>query len=322
MGGILITVCIWGLILGGAGIIIWFIVSHLGTVPEGYGATVRLFDRHRRVLGAGPYFLLPGEQKGPDIKVRQHQVTRSIPGIFTHGKLPVSVKVNLAMSLDLRRMSRDELYYSEGERHDQQVNIFQTLLRRLIFEIPPPKPGDPMRADLPTFFSPFLGKPLEDLSLALETRANRELTKHGVSVAKSSLVVDNLDIADDIVDAYTDLIASDFKGSARNVFMQRVRAAAPEMSEAALVQLYNAINDSPGDWHTIFASGTLEPRLYVTEQGPIISQPVVQERAAPARLPAPQPAPEGAPPAEGAPVSLHNYPLTSEDMALLKTFRD
>jgi hypothetical protein len=101
-----------------------------------------------------------------------------------------------------------------------------------------------------------------------------------------------------------------------------VRAAAPNMSDAALVQLYNAINDNPGEWHTIFTSGSLEPRLYVTEQGTVIGQAVVQGPAAAARQPAALPEAEPTPVAEPTPSPLLNYPLTPEDMALLKTFRD
>jgi hypothetical protein len=316
----LITALAVGLVLGGIGLVIWFLASHIGTVPEGYAATTKLFDRDRRVLGPGPYLLLPGEQKSHNILVRQQQVPKNIPGIFTHGKLPVTVRLNYAMSLDLSRMNKDERYYTNEERTHQQVNTFQKHLRQLIADTPAPPPGDPMRADLTTFFSPFLNPLLGGLALELETRAGWDLAQHGIILSSNSLVIDDVEIPEEIVSAYTDLISSDFKSSARHDFIKRVRAAAPGMSDAALVQLYNAINDNPGEWHTIFTSGSLEPRLYVTEQGTIIGQAVVQEAGAPARPPAALPAAEHAADAEPAP--LPSYPLTQEDMALLKTFRD
>lgn len=288
--------------------------GRLGSVSEGYVVPIQWFGRHQRIKTAGPYILWPGQQAGTPIKVRQQEASASVPNVYTRSGLPITVNIRYSMRLSVDDMHRrDELYYDLGERQELQVRIFRDGLQHLVMEEnAPAQTKNPERAELAAMFSPFFGTELTVICRRLRELVKGHLADHGIILGEEPLVVDCLSLPPQVITAYEDLQATNFDSAAQMQFITRIRNAAPGISEGSLVQLFNAITHNSGEVRTIFATGSFNPALYMTEPGMMIGMP-----AAPASLPPPrnQPAPPEAPP---EPVAASNRSLTAEDMASLK----
>lgn len=290
----------------------WF-RSRVGSVDEGYVVPIQWFGRHQHIKTAGPYILWPGQQVGTPIKVRQQETSTSIPNIYTRSGLPITVNFRYSMHLSVADLHRDELYFDPGERQELQVRIFRDGLQRLVMEeraLVPTESRD--RAELAAMFGPFFGTELTVICRRLRELVKSHLADHGIILAEEPLVVDCLSLPPQVITAYEDLQATNFDSAAQMQFITRIRNAAPGISEGSLVQLFNAITHNSGEVRTIFATGSFNPALYMTEPGMMIGMP-----AAPASLPPPrnQAAPPEAPP---EPMSADNRSLTVEEMATLK----
>lgn len=282
-------------------------------VPEGYVLRLRRYGQHSRVVGPGLQMLRPDETDAGEVLVRQRELTLPISEVFTHGGLPVTVNLSLSLSLDLFNMSVDEIYYSDSEREAQLTKLLKGALQQVIAGTPPIAAAqtDPNRVDVANLFSPFVGQTRLAVVQQLQTLAIQALAPHGIRLTADPLVIAGLDLPHAIIEAYTDLVQSNFQSSARYDFIRRARAAAPGISDAALVQLSSPQN--VGDLRTIFTTGSLQPELFVADEDTLMRRPAPQ--AQPQLAPTPPPAA----PVEPAPAPpSHPFALTPEDMALLK----
>lgn len=320
-------------------VVVWLVKS-FKTVPEGYVAITNWMDRHARILEPGPHLLMPFEEEVAQIKVRQSEGKLVVPNVFTHGGLPVAVNLRYTYRLDPRRMHRDELYYPEDERREQQIKIFKQIFQDVIEELRPSaeqsapkfasrnpqeesadKGTTPSRVDIAGLFSPFVGQQGIELKRRLEERARKMLSEHGVMLATNApFVIHGLQLPDAIVEAYVDLIASDFNSTARSDFIARVRNAT-NMSEAGLVQLLNVIQNPSTDLHSIFANGFVQPEMYVQDGKPGVRQrvPDASKQTEPNRPPSDETAQPKSTLSLFDLSAVHDLPLTEEVMQTLKS---
>ncbi len=317
-----------------AALAIW-LLKRIRTVEEGHVVVTQWMDRHSRVVKPGPYVLWPFEEEVAKIMVRQREATIPVPNVFTHGGLPVTVNLRYTYRLDPTRMAKDELYYSDAERKEQQITIFKQLFQEIIEELNPSnnkadkaesendhqgeKP--PQRVDISKLFSPFGGEKGIELRKMLGERAQEMLAEHGIDLKSAPLVVGGLQLPQPIVDAYTTYITSDLDSTSRSTFIERVRKAAPEMSETGLVQLFYLIQNPSAELHAIFSSGTVQPDVYLHRGDTMIRQPATPP---PLQSP-PQPQPPSGNSSPQKPIqptppetSLQDLPLTREVMDTLK----
>jgi hypothetical protein len=324
-------------------VVVWLMKS-FKTVPEGYVAITNWMDRYARILEPGPHLLMPFEEEKAQIKVRQSEGKLAVPNVFTHGGLPVVVNLRYTYRLDPRRMHRDELYYLEDERREQQVNIFKQIFQEVIAELAPsaeqsaqksapqnPQGGGgadkgttPSRVDIAGLFSPFVGRQGIELKRRVEERARKMLAEHGVMLATNApFVIYGLQLPDVIVEAYMDLIASDFNSTAMSDFIARVRNAT-NMSEAGLVQLLNVIQNPSADLRAIFASGFVQPEMHIQDGKPGVRQrvPDAPTQREPDKSHKMSSDETGQPKSTPSPLDLsamHDLPLTEEVMRTLKS---
>lgn len=317
-----------------AALAIW-LLKRIRTVEEGHVVVIQWMNRHSRVVEPGPYVLWPFEEEVTKIMVRQREATIPVPNVFTHGGLPVTVNLRYTYRLDPTQMAKDEFYYSDAERKEQQITIFKQLFQEIIEELEPsnnkaektePKNDlqnekPPQRADISRLFSPFGGEKGIELRKMLGERAQKELAKHGIDLKSAPLVVGGLQLPPAIVDAYTTYITSDLDSTSRSTFIERVRKAAPEMSETGLVQLFYLIQNPSAELHAIFSSGTVQPDVYLHR-----GDTTIRQQATPPSPPPPSqpqlPSGNSSTPKSTQPTPPETYlqdlPLTREVMDTLK----
>jgi hypothetical protein len=262
------------------------------------------------VVGPGLQTLRPDETDAGEILVRQRELTLPISEVFTHGGLPVTVNLSLALSLDLAAMPADEIYYGDDERQALLTKLLKGALQQVVASTPPvvAAQADPNRVDVAGLFSPFVGQTRFAVTGQLQDLAAQALGPHGIALTTDPIVIAGLDLPREIIDAYTTLVQSNFHSSARYEFIRRVQAAAPQVSDAALIQLSS--QQATGDLRTIFTTGNVQPELYMMDQDMLMRRPAP---------PQPTPAPSPIPPAPPQPEPEQNaYALTASDMALLK----
>lgn len=174
-------------------VVIFWWRRHLRSVAEGHEVPIQWMGKHSRIVGPGPYMLRPGEKAGEPILVRQHEVFLSVPDIYVNGESPVRVNLKYSMTLSLRAMTRDELYYSDAERHQLQVRLFKDALQRLIAESSGAAGSDtPGRGDGGGVSSSFFETPLFAIGDVLQLRVQDELKKHGIRLVPGTLMIDSL----------------------------------------------------------------------------------------------------------------------------------
>ena len=308
------------------GLLVLFVVLRIRTVDEGFVAVLQFLDRYSRIVGPGPYFLWPLQEEIVRVNVRRREVTGlEISGIFTHGGIPLSVLLAYEMRLAPQQMDTDELYYDEQAREAQQIRIFKQILQELITDASPPAPQDDKnKVDFGLLFSPFVGTQLRQIRTQLEQRAIGEMIKHGIELMTGTLIISRLSIPNPIITAYTDLITSGFSSAARHQFIDRVRNAGGNMSDSGLVQLLNAIQENPGNIHSIFSTGSVQPDVRVQDDnvsvrmsaGGTTSTTGVGAPAAASGSAGTASAPSA------SQVDNDDLPLTEEDMAMLRSLFD
>lgn len=311
------------------GLLVALVIKRLPTVEQGHVAVVQSFDRFSRMVKPGLYFLWPWEEEIAEIRVAQRVVSGlEIPGIFTKGGLSVGVLLSYEMRLDPAQMKVDELYYSDQDREDQQIRIFRRILQEVVADAPAPPPSaDPNSVDTLSLFSPLIGPAGKEVAAKLAQRATGELAQRGFILTPETLV-SQLKPPEAIISALTELRRSNFTSAARHEFIRRVRDAGGNMSDAALVQLLNAIQENPGNIHSIFTSGNLQPDVRVQDDNLSVRMGAggVPATGADSAVPNPgQPSttatqPSAQPPA--SPPANDDLPLTEEDMATLRSLFD
>jgi len=305
-------------------LLVLLLLRRIRTVDEGYVAVVQFLDRYSRIVGSGPYFLWPLQEEIARVNIRRREVTGlEIGGIFTHGGLPISVILAYEMRLDPGRMDIDELYYDDRARDDQQIRIFKQILQELITDTPPPAPqNDENKVDFGMLFSPFMGTQSRQIRNQLEQKAIGEMIRHGVELMVGTLIISRLKIPDAIISAYTELISSGFSSAARHQFIDRVRNAGMGMSDSGLVQLVNAIQENPGNIHSIFSTGAVQPDVRVQDDTVSVRMSASSSAATGTNGPAVAPSQKSSPPSPVNPPSNDDLPLTEEDMAMLRSLFD
>lgn len=308
-----------------AAIAVTLIVAHtlqsrrVRTVPEGYMLRLKRFGRHSRVVGPGLQTLRPDEMDAGEVLVRRRELILPVSEVFTHGGLPVTVRLSLSHSLDLKSMAVDEIYYPDDERQAQIARLLKGLLQQLVAQTPAPAPAqvDSNRVDMAGLFSPFVGQTRVAFIRRLQVIAKEALGRHGIVLTDDPIVIDGLELPEEIIEAYTDLVQSNFQSSARYDFIRRVRAAAPQVSDAALVQLSS--QQTVGDLRTIFTTGNLQPELFMVDRDMLMRNSAPQPKATMTGAPpTPPPPPSPTPGKDSQLTDQHPYAMTSEDMALLK----
>lgn len=286
MPGILIWIIVVVVVLVIAAAL--YIANRFRTVEEGYVDVLQQFDKMSRCVDPGPYWLRPFEEKVRSIFVRQREVTGlEIPGIFTHGGTSVTVLLDYEMKLDPTKMSKDELYYDEISRDDQQRRIIKGILQEIVREIPAPPPQpDQSRTDTNRLFSPFSSKSVE-VRQKLEAKASQQLAQHGIVIGQGSLLIGRLNLHPKILEAIIEAQTKGFTSASEKEMIERIRAAGVGMSDAGLVQLVHAIRNHDSGMNTIIAGGGFVPGMHLNT-GPI-STPLTNATPPPTAQPAPTP---------------------------------
>lgn len=312
------------------GLLLLFVVRRFGTVEEGHVAVVHIFDRFSRTVEPGFYFLWPFEEEIARVNVRRREVpSLMIGGLFTPGGLPLSVQLAYAMRLVPQQMETDELYYSEQSREDEQIRIFRKVLQELIIDSVRPTPqNDKNSVDFGLLFSPFMGNQARQIRDQLEQHASTDLIAHGIELLAGTLVISRLHIPESIITAYTELLTSNFSSAARYQFIDRVRSAGGTMTDSGLVQLLNAIQENPGNIHSIFSTGSVQPDVRVQDDNVSVRMSAgggagggASPGASAAAPNAGSPATASSQPSASQPAN-DDLPLTEEDMAMLRSLFD
>lgn len=324
LDGLTLMALLLGLLLASALIFLLF-TRRIRTVKQGHKAVVQSMDRFGRLVGPGPYLLWPWEEEIAEIWVAQRVVSGLvIPGIFTKGGLGVSVLLSYEMRLDLEQMSVDELYYNEHAREEQQVRILRRILLEAVAEAPPSPPTtNPNKVDVLALLHPLVGPAGKDVQAKLAQQAAGELAQRGFVITPGTLAMSGLKLPEAIGNALTELRRSDFTSAARHEFISRVRDAGGDMSDAALVQLLNAIQENPGNIHSIFTSGGIQPDIRMQEDNLSVRMAAVTKARSESQAGSDNRS-SGATPSQ--PVATEPtravLPLTEEDMATLRSLVD
>lgn len=340
-----LLLCLFGLLAIGGFAAARYLAGRMHTVEQGHVAVVHWLDRFSRVVGPGPYLLRPLEEEITQVYVRQREATASAPKIFTDGGLGVTVELRYAFRLDPARMATDELYYSDAERKSQQEMLIREVLLDLVQELAStpktadaqpaaPTANDPARLDIVALFSPFAGPKEAVLRRVLKERVSTALLAHGVVVTSETVQIAGLVLPPGVSAAYMSYVEAPFSSSARSEFIRRVRAAAPDMSDAGLVQLLNILQNPSADIQTVFTTGMVNPDILLDADGAAVRQrlssaPPAQPPAQPPRVTAPPPPPQpeqpqpqpSTPTAQADDGAEPDYPLVESDNSLLKSTR-
>lgn len=288
-------------------------------MPEGYAAAIAWLGKHRRIVRAGPHVLLPGETLGPRLQTRPHDAILDVSDIRTHQGLPVTVRLRYRLSYVPEQMRPPELYYPSSEWRDQQGRLFMDGLQRVVEEFPKVTTDSRMGyAGLANVVGPFFSAPLFALSGKLEQRVAPRLRDLGLELARDSLVIESITLPAQVTSAFNDFVRSGFEATADARFAQTLRTAAPDLAAADLAMLHNAIINNVGQVHTVFAEGGFSPGIYLSDasndrHSRVIAAP--SPRALPAR------AETKANIQEPSAANEDGFPLTQEDMELLKSLR-
>lgn len=240
-----------------AGLVVYVMNQRSRTIPEGHVALVQNMGRHSRIAFPGRLILRPGETDPLLLQTRRREVTLDIPDVVVKSGLRVTVNLAYALRLLPYRMTVDELYYSEVERETLQVKLIKSVLQELIADAPQPaKNKEPSLEDV---FSPLYGKSAIKIMNDLKKQVMKHFEKHGIELTDDPFVIQFLDLPSEIVEAYQDLVNSDFDSTARSRFVQRIRAELPGISAEQLIPL--AYNSKP-EVRTIFMNGVFHPELF------------------------------------------------------------
>ncbi len=372
----LVVLCLLGGLLSALTVAtVYYLSTRIRKAEEGYVAVIEQMDRFKRTAGPGYYFLSPIENEATKVYVRQREAKEVVPNVFTEGGMPVTVNLRYSYWLEPKHMNRHEIYYTDAERAEQQRTLLKRVFQDLVYQLeqatPPTNPGAqtsgktperqlgaaeaPDRVDIVKLFSPFAGAKARALQVALEPAVRNALRPHGIMVTDAPVLINGLTLPYEISSAYVDMLRSDVSSSARSDFIRRVQKAAPNMSEAGLIQLFNTIQNPSADIHSIFTGGMLNTEMLLQDGQPSMrhvlrpdtgttgtNPPAEKQPAKPMPLaatePEPhrpvanqQPEPAAAP---NAPVAAAfasapkadngmdpDYPLDEADNALLKTTR-
>jgi hypothetical protein len=305
------------LVVVAIGVAAWVRTRYL-EVEEGYVIPVKWLGLHRRIVYAGPHLRWPGERPGPRIEVRRRDASLQVSDILTHSGLPVTVSLRYRMCFSPKDMNPAELYYPPSEWTEQQLRLFKQGMQGTIEEfLRLASDGKPPQADLAAVFSPFFNTPMSVLCGRLEKRVLKPLGALGIELMPDTLVIDRLTPPAEVVTAYEELLRSNFEATSASRFIQAIRSAAPGVSAMDLAQLYNSILNNVGEVRTIFADGTFRPGSYSTELGPAIA-PTGKQRIPDVGNPWPRAESDEQRGGVSPDIAQRNYPLTVEDMALLK----
>jgi hypothetical protein len=236
-----------------------YFATRIRQVPEGFVAVVEKMDKFERTAGPGMYLLRPLEEEVTQINVRQREAAESVPNVFTDGNLGVIVNLRYAYALDPVYMNNSEIYYTDDQRTEQQRTLLKAAFGEVMYKLsqtPTPKSAAD-RVDMLHLFSPFAGPKARMLLQELDKAVRAVLQQHGIIVSKGPIVINGLTLPPGVGDAYTEMLSTDFSSTARSDFIRRVRSASPGMSEAALIQLFNLIQNRSADMHTFFSGGML-----------------------------------------------------------------
>lgn len=283
-------------------------------VEEGTVAVTTFLGRHARVLAPGLRFLRPGEQVANTVVTRRTDRTLLLDRVQTHVGLPLTVHVRLTAEVDPARMHRDELYDSERERLSKLTAIVRRSLERVVASMPRLKSA--ASPDLDELLSPFEMRTKLELGDRLAEMARPELADHGL-ILSGPVDINGWTVPQVIGDAYNDLIKHGFSAAAMADVIRRVRAAAPEMSEAGLNELFHLVQNPTGAMRAMLQNGWFAPGgVEVQPARPPVRQPErPQQGSSRDQRPEGGATPVREEPPPGLPIV---KPLTPDDMELLR----
>jgi regulator of protease activity HflC (stomatin/prohibitin superfamily) len=267
----LLLLCLVSVLSAGFAIaVLYYLSTRIRRVSQGYVAVIERLEKFARTAGPGLYFLWPTEDEVATIYVRQREATAVVPNVFTEGRLPVLVNLRYSYSLDPMHMNRDEVYYTDADRLEQQRTLLKRVFQDLMYQMENmPAPGGNKtangsrldRVNVDRLFSPFAGWKARTLQTVLEPAVREALRPHGIIVTDAPVLINGLTLPPEISGAYIDLLSTDFNSSARSDFIRRVRKAAPKMTEAGLIQLFNIVQNPSADIHSVFSGGMLNTEV-------------------------------------------------------------
>lgn len=240
-------------------LVLWWIYSRFHQVPEGYQAVLERFGRFGRTAGPGLYFRWPWEKEVSRLLIRQQETELTVPTVFTHAGMPVSVNLAYSMALDPKKMNVSEVYYSDEDRKKQQVHIFKSIFQPSIDAAPRP-PADADKSNPVTLFSPFVGKTGTDLRERIESEARSEFEKHGY-ILSSRLNIQQLTLVPQIARAIVEQFSNELIQVDKAKLIRRLREAAPDLSESTIGLIMTTMQNPNGELRAIFSSGTVRPNV-------------------------------------------------------------
>jgi hypothetical protein len=132
------------------------------------------------------------------------------------------------------------------------------------------------------FFGPFAGPKAPAFRDDLNRTIRATLKRHGIIVTDEPVVINGLVPPSGVIEALTELQSSEFSSAAKAKFLWRLGTAAPDISEATLVQLFNILQNHGVDMHAFFSNGMLNPQALTLLSGgqpsvlPVIGPPSSQ----------------------------------------------
>lgn len=294
-------------------VVLWLLYRRIRQVPEGYKAIIERFGRFGRAAGPGLYFLWPWEKEVSRLLVRQHETELSVPTVFTHAGMPVTVNLTYSMALDPAKMNVGEIYYAEEERKKQQVHIFKGIFQPAIDAAP--RPPVHIEESNPAFlFSPFVGKVGSELRQRIESEARSEFEKHGYLIT-SPLNIHQLTLLPQISKAMVDHFSNELTQVDKAALIRRLREAAPDLGESTIGLIMTTMQNPNNELRAIFSSGTVRPNLLGNDD--VLVEPEVSQTPK-AVSPASEVSSQTVTTAAPAP----SYRLSANDMQLLKDLPD
>jgi hypothetical protein len=227
-----------------------------------------------------------------------------VPHIVVGSGLAVDVHLRFVASLAIDRMEPQEHLFDDAQRHEVVAGLIKPHLQRLVEKIlRSPAAPTPSRLGMGAFLSPLFGETLKDLLKRLHFHAKQDLAHQGILLTDQPLEVDSLMLPSGVVDAYHTLERRRFEDVDRFAFVKQIEAITPGVSEQTLVQLYRAVDGPSGPLHSVLSTGVIPADMLVADRNADLAFFGV---------------PEGSQVSLSSLAPKQDYPLTVEEMRLLK----
>jgi hypothetical protein len=284
--------------------LIWALRKLRAQAPDDQVLFVQRGDKEVRYLPGERYWRRPGDQIVRSLSTGKQTFGVVVPHIVVGSGLAVDVHLRFVASLAIDRMEPQEHLFDDAQRHEAVAGLIKPHLQRLVEKILRSSSAPtPSRIGMGAFLSPLFGETLKDILKRLHFHAKQDLAHQGILLTDQPLEVESLMLSSGVVDAYRALERRRFADVDRFEFVKRIEAITPGVSEQALVQLYFAVDGPNGPLHSMLSSGVIPADMLVADRNAVVSL---------------FDAPDSLPVSLSSLAPKQDYPLTVEEMRLLK----